>query len=548
MIRWREEWPLLLGIGVGVILLLHPGFGHFGFPRGADWDTYLDSAAHLWLDPQAFAYAAWRRPLYPFLLGLLGGPVGYVLAGQILALTSALITVVATGVLGRVLARPWVGGLAAAAAAWHPVVSEGAHWVSPYPLLGACTALALALGVACCRWPRWGLAVGAGLFGGACLALDARGLSIALIALGLVLCSRVGRARRAALLGSALAGVLLFAGADRLLERRVQVELLPLSEQVELQHQLPWKQPDLTEARVLGDDPACAGRMEVPLSLEALASDCSASTRARNYTNQRGRGMMPPLAWLLLLPLALLPAPWGRRSSLASALLFLPPLLYMLLAMSWVPYADRYQASSAPLMAVLAPLALERLAHLLSRLRPAWGRWWQGAAIAAATLLLSLSWPELRPADLLDPSGHARKGKAGGEQSYRFDPRDHLLGWIRDEIGPDDLVVGCSGFRLATALLPDQPPVLHHPPNARYCRQVIQHPPEVEGELWLITHHPTDLPEDRRRRVMEIIRAAGWEEVELPVDPPVPSYSAELKQQLRRWRYVGSRDDADRTP
>lgn len=553
--RLREEWPLLLGIGVGVILLLHPGLAHFGFPRGADWDTYLDSAAHLWIDADAFPYAAWRRPLYPFLLGLLGRPVGYVLAGQVMALVSVLVTVVASGVLGRVLARPWVGGLAAVAAAWMPVVSDGAHWVSPYPVLGMCSALSLALGVSCCRWPRWWLAVAVGLCAGACVALDARGLQTVVTALCLVALARgLGHTKRAGLVGIAICGVLLFTAVDQVLATQVEAELLPLSQQVELQHQLPWTQPDLIESRMFGNSPACAGRMDVPLSPEALASDCSASMRSQNFEHQRIRGMLPPLWWLLLLPLTLAPAAWSRRSALVSVLLFGPPLLYMALAMSWVPFADRYLAPNAALLAVLAPLAVHHLALLLGAMRPTAARPLQAAAAAGALALLVLSWPDVRPADLLDPTSHARKGKAGGEQSYLLDPRDHLLGWIRDDIGPDDLVVGCIGFRLATALLPERPPVLHYPPRAQFCRRVVHRPPLVVGELWLVTLHPLEAPEAMRQQHMARIRAAGWEEVELPVDPPEPSYSAQLKKQLRRWHYTGSGDgltplqDMDRPP
>ncbi|MFH1468395.1 MAG: glycosyltransferase family 39 protein, partial [Pseudomonadota bacterium] len=358
-----REWPWLAGVLLGWAFLLHPGFARFGFPDGADWDTYLASAAHLWLDPVAHHYNEWRLPLFPWLIGLFGALGSYVRAGQVLALVASLALVLGAGLLARALAGRWAGAVVALAAALTPLVVEGSWWVNPYPVVAGAGALALGLGAACARWPRWGWALASGAFGGIALAMDMRALPVA-CALPLLAALGPGSWRRRALLGLlALAPLLAFEGASHALRVGYDLRLRPFSSQLAIQHEdMPG-----VGAPPPPDGIVAASRCEKARGLRDPTpfGPCARLRRASNYELLHRQGLLPAFGVLLAgMLLCLLPPAWGRRGSLAAALVFWPTAASLALGTSLVLYPSRYLLPVAPLLAALGPVALARLAGL----------------------------------------------------------------------------------------------------------------------------------------------------------------------------------------
>lgn len=532
-----REWPLLLGLAAALLWLLHPGWIRFGYPAGADWDSYLASAAHLWIEPTAYHYNEWRQPAYPWLIGLIGTELGYVFAGQLLAVLGSLGVVLGAGLLGRALATPAAGGLAALVAASLPVVVDGTIWVNPYPVVGACTALALAAAAWCLRWPHPVPAVVAGLFGGAYLALDPRGLAVA-IALPLLVGLGPGRPRRRVLL-FALVGLGLLGGwgFDRGLQRAHGLELRPLSSQLELQHEQVRGPGAPEHDALMHGAEACTREGKQRLGPKALLGECARERRSRNvdYLRERSR-ILPPLAAVALLLACLIPARWGWRSSLASALVFLPSAAALWLGFSWVAYVDRYLLPVAALWACLAPVGILRAFGLLAR------RWPDRPRLALLGPGLAVAWvalvpPGLHPGDLLDPAQHIVRRK--GELPVAVDPRQELADWAAKAIGPDDMVLDCGELRLGIRALPERPEVWDAPPHDRACRKRILDPPEVEGELWLITLHQRGREPDPRLPDAEWVARQGWEDVPLGLDIDPETHAGRRAQWLKRWRWVG---------
>ncbi len=532
----RRELPLILGLLLGLGFLLHPGWVRFGYPHGADWDTYLASAASLWLDPTLYHYNEWRQPLYPWLVGLLGGGGSYVLAAQWLALGSSLATVLGAGLLARALAGPWAAGLAAVATAWLSVVVDGSWWVNPYPVVGALTALTLAAAVWCARWPGGLPALASGLLGGLCFAMDARGLPVA-AAVPLLVASAPLRWRpRALLVGLAVAGIAMGVGLDRGLQARYGLDLRSMRSQLELQTQEgrgPGAPPigaAEPEAEVCVREPGSGG------GLGLLVGPCARHRLGANLRVLRADDHLPPVlpaAGLLLL--VLLPGGWGRRSSLASGLVFWPSTLALLLGMALVPYTDRYLLPSAALLGCLGPVALVRVGEWSAR-RWIERRWLTAAGPSAAAVWVVLVFPGLHPVDMVRPVEHIARRPA--ELPAPLDARQVLADWAVEHIGPDDLLLDCAELHLAILLLPRRLPIWDAPPHDHMCHLRMKDPPaDVEGELWLLTVHQRGREPDPRLMRQDWVRARGWEEHPLDLDLPPDTHAARIAGWLKRWRW-----------
>jgi hypothetical protein len=531
--RLRRELPLLLGLLLALIWLLQPDWFRFGYPHGADWDTYLASTGAMWLDPEHFRYNEWRRPLYPWLLGLLGGGGSYVLAAQWLALLGTLATVTGSGLLARALAGPWAGGLAALSAAWLPVVVDGSFWVNPYPLAGGVTALALAAAAWACRWPGWWASGLSGLLGGLCWALDSRGLAVAAAVPLLVALGPAPWRRRALLVVLAVAGIAVGQLGDRALVTVHDLRLRPLSSQLELQHGLGRGPEVAGEPMVRAEAEACADVRHQALTPAALLDDCASHRRRLSAGTLRAEGELPPLLPSVgLLLLTLIPAGWGRRSSLASALIWLPSLAALLLGMSWVPYVERYLLPVAALLAALAPVALLRAGSLVARLGPS--RWLRAVGPSLAALWLLAVHPSIHPHALTHPLWHIAARKA--EIPARHDPRVAMARWAQESIGPEDLLLDCAELRLEPMLLPRRLSLWDAPPHDRACRERMAEPPQVEGELWLLSVHGGGWLPAERLVTPAWIEQQGW--VEQPFDAPLdPMKDQGAIRPLRRWRW-----------
>ena len=537
---WRRRLLRELRLGLGLLLglgfLLHPSWVRFGYPHGADWDTYLGSAAHLWLDPELYRYNEWRQPMYPWLVGLLGTGSSYVLAAQYLALVSSVGTVLGATVMGRALAGPWAAGLAALSTAFLTVVVDGSWWVNPYPLVGSLTAVSLALAACCARWPRLGLALLAGVLAGLCWAADPRGLPVAAAVPLLVLLPPVVARRRALLVGLALLGIAGGKGLDYGLREHYQLELRPLRSQLSLQRQESWGPNAPRDDLTVNEERACSQGADARLGLTALAGPCAVQRRALNLKVLRQREHLPPV-WpaVALLLLCLVPASWGRRSTLAAALVFLPSTAALFVGISWVPYVDRYLLPSAALLGALGPVALVLLGSLVARRWARW-RWLGGLGLLMSTLWVFLVWPGVHPGDLLHPLDHMARRET--EKPAPVDARQALAAWARSSIGPDDLVVDCAELHLAILLLPRRLPVWDAPPHHHMCHVRMKDPPPApDGELWLLTVHQRGRKPDPRLKSPDWVRARGWEERPLELDIPPDTHAATIAGWLRRWRW-----------
>jgi hypothetical protein len=537
---WRarliRELPLILGLLLGLGFLLHPGFVRFGYPHGADWDTYLASAAHLWLDPELFRYNEWRQPLYPWLVGLLGGGGSYVLVAQWLALGSSLGTVLGSGLLARALAGPWAAGLAAVATAWIGVVVDGSWWVNPYPLVGALTALALAAAVWCARWPGGLPALLAGSLGGLCIAMDPRGLSVALAVPLLVALAPLRWRPRFLLVALATAGIALGLGLDRGLQAQYGLELRSVHSQLELQSQ-EGRGPGARRVEVASTErELCSREPGREGGKRLLAGPCARQRLGLNLRTLREDSHLPPLVPLAgLLLLCLLPGSWGRRSSLATGLVFWPSALALLLGMALVPYTDRYLLPAAALLGCLGPVALVRAGGLLARRWPAWPRLVvTGPALAALWVLFVF--PGIQPGDLVDPTGHIARRPT--EQPAPVDARSALAEWAVQQVGPDDLLLDCAELHLSILLLPRELPVWDAPPHDHMCHVRMKAPPsDVDGTLWLLTVHQRGRRPDPSLKSPAWVEARGWQEQPLELDIPEGTHAATIASRLRRWRW-----------
>ncbi|MDP7115240.1 MAG: hypothetical protein QGH45_24910, partial [Myxococcota bacterium] len=173
-----------------------------------------------------------------------------------------------------------------------------------------------------------------------------------------------------------------------------------------------------------------------------LASPCSRFVLHQNLSGLQETGTLPPSWVFWLLPLCLLPTRrrWAR-GSLASVLSFVGPLGALGVFALWVQVPPRYTLQFAVPLAMLAPVALLRVANLIPG-RPPW-RPWPGRILAAGVaLFMALQvWPRATAPD--------------------SDPwHDHglaeLASWTTANIGPDDAVLECCAAALETIFLPDE--------------------------------------------------------------------------------------------
>ncbi len=472
------ELPFLLGLLAACLLLLRPGVLFFGDPCGSDWATYIENAAALWHpDWPDLGFQDWRKPLHAFGVGLLGESLGYVRGAQWLTLGSTVALVLGAGLLARALGGRGSGVAAALMVALLPSLEQSGRWVNVYPLLAGICALGLGVAALCLRWPRWPVAGATGLLAGLCWAVDLRGGLVGLLVLIVVVLAawtlRARPRRSLGLLVAAALGVALGWGLDGGLQAKLGQSTRALVEQVEVQARVslgPRLPPEVQAA--------CEGVGEDGL---VPRPGCARKLLPHNQAELEGMGALPPWSWWLLLLPALLPASWGRRSSLGALLLLGGPLAAMLLGMSLVHYPERYVLPQLAPLVVLLPLGLQRLgdawAARLGRGRPLV---LVGAAVLAT---VSFVWPGLPPWTRA-PVDHCRAD--GVRVEGLAESRQAVLAWTRAGMSPGDLLLDCSGSAFALRLLPQRAAIRDAPPNSATCELWLREPPSAEGSVWLV--------------------------------------------------------------
>jgi MFS family permease len=477
----KRELPLLLGL-IGAWALLTEGGWAFHTARGAvgtSWFHYRE-AAHIMMHPDesGMSWPMWRNNLYPWMLGWMGERWGFSEAASWISSTATLGIALGAGLAARALATPWVGAVTMVLAVSIPFVCSGVHLMDVHPTLGAAFALAIGLGLCAARWPRWSLVAATGLVAGLALGLDERGTLAVVMSMGLVLIGGWHRGWRRMLLMGLLFGVMASLGPALEGSQRSTAQV-SLAEDGETTHL--FGQLERQAIHTVGDiediarwDPtspladACADG--VPLSLgDALTlGPCTRAIWSHNTGKFRRQGSLPP-AWLLfLLPLALLPARWGRRSTLAAALVLGPSTVAIVTMLGMVLVGDRYFAPFVVAMATFGPVAVHRIVALVTP-RLTWASAVGGLAVGC------LIWPTLPTQADMRPEPPAIGGK--------------IVPWLLDHMDREDTLFDCSGENLTLHFLPWN--VLQNAPEAHQqhlprviCGPIIRG--AVQGTQWLV--------------------------------------------------------------
>ena len=211
--RALTELPLLAGVAVGLVLYWWLGFAFVldGTVEGYHWADYFENAWMI-VNRVDLGYASFRYPLHAALVGHLGEALdSYANAAILVSSVGAFAMVLGNGLLGRVLAGPWAGGVAALLVPTAQVALTAGRWGNLYTALAGASLLTLGLAAVVARRPRWGLAALAGLVGSVAWGLDPRGLAMvpAAAAASSMAPAGSGRAARRLRQGGLLAAFLL---------------------------------------------------------------------------------------------------------------------------------------------------------------------------------------------------------------------------------------------------------------------------------------------------------------------------------------------------
>ena len=114
------------------------------FPDGVDWTQYISGAEYIWHHGSDTSYPSWRKPLYPYLLGLLAVD-SYAHAARLLNVTGFVGMCVAGFWMGHHRQAPWLSVWFLSILAVHPLILDALDWINPYPLWGGALAMMFAL-------------------------------------------------------------------------------------------------------------------------------------------------------------------------------------------------------------------------------------------------------------------------------------------------------------------------------------------------------------------------------------------------------------------
>ena len=435
--KLRREGPLLLGIGLACFGLWYRGraFVPMDWPAGFDWERYLRET-WAYLHPGTMN-STWLEPLYPYLLAMLGPYLGWSWAGMVISSVALVMVVLGAALLGRALAGPWVGGVAAIAIPLTPQLAAASRWVNLYPLLSGTTALGLAGVVGLARWRTWPWALLGGVGTGLAWAIDGR--TVTLLP-GFVLLALTG----AVMAGSRLRSALLFAlfAAGLALGPLLQAELrvVPREKTAEVAEIL--RGIELSKLRNSPDPAlraACANEPSAVISVTGLLQPCASALQADNQTR-----VDEGLPWglflsLLALPFALLPGRGGRHQSWV-AMLALVPFVGMTVAMSrWIIVTPRYMMQIAAPAAVILPLAAVQLWATLVR-----HGWWTRLSMVGPVGALGWLWS----------GGPQHTAVPPLESSSTYQMMAPIVRMIDSTMESDAVMLDCSESHVEVAVLP----------------------------------------------------------------------------------------------
>lgn len=514
-----RELPLALGLlgGLGLLWWLGQAGVFNGQLEGYRWPDYVYNA---WMVDLGLPdrYDAFRRPLHAWLLARLSHPLGSMPDAAVLVATASMgATVLGAGLLGRALAGPWAGGLAALAVGFGGPATDAARWANLYPLLSATTALSLGLAACTARWPGLGLGALAGLAAALAWGSDDRGVLLLPCCAGLVAlgASAAPGWRRWALLPLWLVlavggGTALAEGFGQRPDKQLSAERKRVIQQDVVARYIQISQ----DAPLIA---ACAPvRPQELLTRGFLGGPCSQALV--DYNRRAALRPFQPFGstwtWWLV-PLALLP-PAGRRlrGSLEGLLGLVLPMGVLAGVCAFTPMQDRYTLQFTALLCAGVPVALGRLAALWRGGAWAWGLAGLGTLAAA------------QQAWVRDPSGRYELSGIQFDTHYR--DWNEAAALARRLLGPDDRLLDCSAHSLNLSLLPAP---TWTGPQVNLWQDTVQEDVLAACEAWLaapqggaarwvaIARQPPDSPDPKAqasyRRLRERVAAGGgWEAVD----------------------------------
>jgi len=430
------------------------------WPAGFDWERYLRET-WAYLHPGTMN-STWLEPLYPYVLGNLGPELGWPWAGMLISSVAAILLIVGTGLLGRVLAGPWVGAVAALSIPLTPQLAAAARWVNMYPLLSGLTALGLAGCAGFARWPRMPWALLGGLGMGLAWAVDGRTITMlpgAILLAGmaiLIVNSHVKKAVLALVFLLGLASGPWLQNGLRVVPREDTAQVAEILRGIELSKLRNSPNAALREA--------CMDEPSMVINPVGLMRPCAGALQWDNLERVNeglpwGLGLT---MWAFLF--ALLPGMRGRRQS-TIAVLALVPSLAMTWGMSrWIIVTPRYMMQVAAPAAVLVPLAAVQIWHSFIRNKTLNRQAWLGAILAG--LWLWRGGPN-----------HPDPGPL--ESSSTYEMMAPLVQTIHEQVGEGDTLLDCSESHVEVALLPKVthlPPTNHEGHDWERCQGWINEP------------------------------------------------------------------------
>ncbi len=478
---WGREalWLAAATWAVSTILIANPALDH---PFGSNWPHYFESAQFFW-DPTS-AYFDWRTPMYPYVLATLGQHLGFVQAAQLIAQTSTIAMVFATGMLARALAGPIAAVIAVLSVPAFQCAVESATWSNMYPMAAGVMAMAIALGAITSRWPtRLGFGITA-LLAATAWQINHLGLVTIPIALGMATLGVVVQVPRRQWALWLVIGLLGLSGPVVWTQWSVKTYKVP---QTDLDTQiLQRRREELERIGSLSNRedlfPGCTDFEPKALNATELTNSCAREVLSSNWGTLRAEDCAPaPWLLLVLFPAVLLPATWARSraekvtSTMASGLLLSGPAAAVYLGATWTNYSEKYMLAFVPVMAILAPVAGARV-----------GRWigaWMGHACRGMTvgLIASAVWvATVWPQPQIIRADAPRTGRTWETISAE------AAVWAKEAVGPGDLLIDCVPLRVDLALLPESIPYRFGVTTEQPCDSWIQSPPEASGSVWLL--------------------------------------------------------------
>ena len=471
MTRLVRELPLLLGIIGASVATWWNGraFVPMEWPAGFDWERYLRET-WAYLHPGTMN-STWLEPLYPYLLGQLGPELGWPWAGMLISSVAVLLLVVGTGLLGRALAGPWVGCVAALAVPFTPQLAAAARWVNMYPLLSGFTALGLAGCVGFARWSRVSWAILGGVGMGLAWAVDGRTITMlpgAILLAGMAIVivpSHWKKLLLAVVFVSGLATGPLLQSNLRVVPREDTAQVAEILRGIELSKLRSSPNASLREA--------CMDEPSTVINPVGLMRPCAGALQWDNLTR-----VHEGLPWGLALTLwsfvfAVLPGLGGRRQTVIAVLALLPSLGMTWIMSRWIIVTPRYMMQVAAPAAVLVPLAAVQFWHTFVRYRE-WSRHaWLGVVFSGVWLLRG-------------GVGHPDAGPLESSSTYQM--MAPLMQAIDAQVREGDTLLDCSESHVEVALLPritHDPPTNHEGHDWERCASWIRSP-EGSGDGYVI--------------------------------------------------------------